>query len=120
MQISNSFDIAGRAVSPNPDRASTVLLHDSADARVVVFRIDAGQSVPPHTSDSTVILTVVGGSGFVSGPVAGVVTEQLVGAGTIATYLPGELHGMRAENDNLVIVATIAPRPGSTSATRGA
>lgn len=116
MQISNTFEIAGRAISANPDRASTAILLDSDDARIVVFRIDAGQGVPPHTSDSTVILTVVSGSGFVSGPVAGVITELQVSAGAIATYSPGELHGMRAEADNLVIVATIAPRPGTTRA----
>ncbi|MEO9046704.1 MAG: cupin domain-containing protein [Gemmatimonadaceae bacterium] len=116
MQISNSFEIAGRAVSANPDRASTAILYDSDDARVVVFRIDAGQSVPLHSSDSTVLLTVVSGSGFVSGPVDGVVSEQRVTAGIVATYSPGEMHGMRADSGDLVIVATIAPRPGTTRA----
>ena len=114
MQISNSLEIAARAVSANPDRASTAILHDSDHARVVVFRVDAGQSVPPHTSDSTVILTVVSGSGFVSGPVDGVVIEQQVSPGAVATYAPGELHGMRADGGRLVIVATIAPRPRTT------
>jgi hypothetical protein len=43
-----------------------------------------------------------------------VVTEQQVGAGIIAAYEPGELHGMRADSGTLVIIATIAPRPGTT------
>ena len=116
MQISNSLEIAGRAVSANPDRASTAMLHDSDDARIVIFRIDAGQAVPLHSSDSTVLITVVSGSGFISGPVDGVVGEHQVSTGTIATYSPGELHGMRAETGTLVIVATIAPRPGTIRA----
>lgn len=116
MQISNCLEIAGGAISAKPDRASTTLLYDSDDARVVIFRIDAGQAVPLHTSDSTVMLTVVSGSGFISGPVDGVVAEQQVSAGVIATYSPGELHGMRAESGTLVIIATIAPRPGTVRA----
>ncbi|MEO9114584.1 MAG: hypothetical protein ABI311_00335 [Gemmatimonadaceae bacterium] len=116
MQISNCLEIAEHAVSSNPDRDSTTLLHDSDDARVVIFRIDAGQAVPLHTSDSTVMLTVVSGSGVISGPVEGVVSEQRVSAGVMATYSPGELHGMRAESGTLVIIATIAPRPGTIRA----
>lgn len=118
MQISNSIDIAGRAVSANPDRASTALLNDSDDARVVIFRVDAGQTVPLHTSDSTVILTVVSGSGFISGPVDGAVVEHQANVGTIATYSPGEVHGMRADSGTLVIIATIAPRPGTARAAK--
>jgi len=112
MQISNSLALAERAVSANPDRASTVLIHDSDAARIVIFRIDAGQTVPLHSSTSAVMLTVVSGSGFISGPVDDVVTEEQVCPGVIAIYAPGELHGMRAEAGTLVIIATIAPRPG--------
>ena len=114
MQISNALKLADEAVPPNADRASTSILYDSDDARIVVFRIDAGQTVSLHKSDSTVVLTVVRGAGFISGPVDGVVTEQQVGAGIIAAYEPGELHGMRADSGTLVIIATIAPRPGTT------
>jgi hypothetical protein len=73
-----------------------------------------------HTSDSTVILTVVSGSGFISGPIDGRVTEQQVEAGVIATYSPGELHGMRADGGTLIISATIAPRPGATRTVQAA
>src|SRR5665213_3489551 len=108
MQISNSLEIAGRAVSANPDRASTAMLHDSDDARIVIFRIDAGQAVPLHTSDSTVILTVGSGSGLMSGSVDGVGGEHQASAGTSAPSAPGEWGGMGAETGTLVIIATIA------------
>jgi quercetin dioxygenase-like cupin family protein len=82
-------------------------MHDSADARLVVFRIEAGQAVMPHTSTATVILSVIAGTGIVSGGSE----EREVSAGDIVVFDPNELHGMRATDDTLVIVATIAPRP---------
>ncbi len=112
MKIHDVMTIADSAVSVNADRAATAILHNSDDARVVVFRIDPGQAVPLHSSDSSVMLAVVQGPGFISGPVNGGVTETAVNTGTIATYEPGELHGMRAGSSRLVVVATIAPRPG--------
>ena len=84
-------------------------MHDSADARVVLFRIDPGQQVPVHTSTSSVILTIVSGSGTV----AGAEGERSVRAGDIVGYAPSEPHGMRAHNEQLVIAAVIAPRPGA-------
>lgn len=110
MKIHDVNAIADAAVSAKPDRPATALIHDSDDARVVVFRIDAGREVALHTSDSSVILTVVRGPGFISGPVDGVVRETEVNIGTIVAYEPGELHGMRADGTVFVVVATIAPR----------
>jgi len=113
MQVYDALTVADHAVSGNPDRPATAILSDSTDARLIVFRIDAGQTVPLHTSTSTVILSVVRGAGIISGPVDGVVTEREVTVGNIVTYEPGELHGMRAVTGTLVVVATIAPRPGT-------
>jgi quercetin dioxygenase-like cupin family protein len=100
---------AARAVSARADRPATAVVHDSADARLVIFRIEPGQTVAPHTNPSTVTLSVIAGSGNVSGAEG----ERSVRAGQIVIYDPGELHGMRAGNEQLVILATIAPRPGT-------
>jgi quercetin dioxygenase-like cupin family protein len=85
------------------------LIHDGPDARLVVFRIAAGQTLPVHTSPSTVVLHVLSGSGLVSG--AG--EERAVSAGTVVTYEPQEPHGMRATTGELILMAVIAPRPAS-------
>jgi len=101
---------AGRqAVSAQPSRPATALMHDVPDARVVVFRIEAGQEVAPHTSTSTVLLAIIEGSGTVSGASG----ESTVRAGDLVTYEVGELHGMKAGSERLVLVAIITPRPGA-------
>jgi quercetin dioxygenase-like cupin family protein len=96
------------AVQARPDRPATALLADMPDARLVVFRIAPGQEVAPHTSTSTVLLQVVSGSGFVSGESE----ERRVRAGDLVVYEPSEVHGMRAVDEELVLAATITPRPG--------
>ena len=109
MRVVSALAAARDAVSAQPSRPATALLHDSPDARAVVFRIEAGQEVSPHTSASTVLLWVVAGSGTVSG-VSG---ENPVSSGDLVTYEPGELHGMKAGSEHLVLVAVITPRPGT-------
>lgn len=109
MKVVSISAAAAEAVSARPERPATAVLHDSADARVVVFRIEPGQEVSPHTSTSTVLLTVVSGRGTVSGGSG----ERAVIAGDLVTYDVGELHGMRASSERLVIAAVIAPRPGA-------
>ena len=101
--------LAAAAVAAHAARPATALIHDSADARVVVFRIEPGQQVPVHTSVSTVLLTVISGSGVV----AGVTGDHDVSAGDIIAYDSGEPHGMRARAEPLVIAAVIAPRPSA-------
>jgi quercetin dioxygenase-like cupin family protein len=105
---------ASRAVAANPSRPATATLHDSADVRLVVFRLAAGQSVAPHRSASTVTLTAISGEGFVRGGDE----EQSVTAGDTVVIEPNELHGMRADVSELVLLATITPRPGDRSASR--
>ena len=109
MRVLSAIAAARDAVSAQATRPATALLHDVPDARVVVFRIEPGQEVAPHTSTSTVLLSVMAGNGTVSGASG----ESPVAPGDIVTYDTGELHGMRAGDDTLVLVAVIAPRPGA-------
>ena len=109
MKVLSTLAAARAAVSAQPSRPATAVLHDVPDARVVVFRIEAGQEVAPHTSTSTVLLAVVEGSGTVSGASG----ESEVRAGDLVTYDAGELHGMKAGDERLVLVAIITPRPGA-------
>lgn len=102
-------DAARAAVAAHPDRPATALVHDARDVRLVVFRIAPGQAVPSHTSRSTVVLQVISGGGLISGPEV----EIPAAAGAVIAFEPGEEHGMRALDSELVILATIAPRPGS-------
>jgi quercetin dioxygenase-like cupin family protein len=101
---------AATAVAAHPDRPATAVLHDSPDARVIVFRIGPGQEVPPHRNASSVHLAVLEGNGVLSGE-----TEARdVTPGVLAIYEPNELHGMRATADStLVVLALITPRPGT-------
>ena len=98
---------AAQAVARHPDRPAMAILLDTADARIIVFRIEPGQQVAPHTSTSSVILTVVEGTGIISGPDA----EERCGPGTVIAYAPEELHGMRALEERFIVMAVIAPRP---------
>ena len=106
--------LATRAVSASGSRPATAVIHDSPDARVVVFRIEPGQAVPVHTSPSTVLLTVLSGRGLVSGGEG----EREVGPGELVAYDPRAPHGMRATDGQLLLMAIIAPRPGDRSGTR--
>ena len=103
---------AADAPPARPDRPAAAIVHDSADVRLIVFRIGPGQQVAPHTSTSTVVLTVLSGTGMIT---AGE-TDRPVGAGDVVIYAPAELHGMRADAgaaEPFVLLATIAPRPGA-------
>ena len=114
MKVQRIPDLAVGAVAANPAKPATMVAHDSADARVVLFRIDPGQSVAVHTNPSTVLMWVAAGAGYVSGADG----EKAVQAGDLVTYAPNEPHGMRADATRLVIAATIAPRPGERNAQR--
>ena len=96
------------AIAASAARPAMAIVHDTPDVRLVVFRLAPGQEVPPHTSPSTVLLTVLEGAGTLSG--AG--EERRCSAGDVVLYAPGELHGMRADDAELLLLATIAPRPG--------
>ena len=100
---------AATAVTSHPERPATAVVLDAPDARLVVFRIEPGQEVPPHHSPSTVILSVLQGAGVLTGGDG----ECRVSAGDVVAYEPGEQHSMRAAGETLTILATITPRPVS-------
>lgn len=106
MKVYAAPALAAAAVTANATRPATALIHDSGDARVVLFRIEPGQQVPVHASASTVLLIVVSGAGVV----AGATGDRDVHAGDIISYDRNEPHGMRAAKEALVIAAVIAPR----------
>lgn len=108
MQIYDAREFADGAVAARADRPATAVMHDSADVRLVVFRIGPGQQVATHTNASTVVLTVVEGTGFVTGAEG----ERAVGAGDVIAFAPREPHGMRSIDDDFILIAAIAPRPG--------
>lgn len=111
MKSYDPIAIATTAVAPPKPRPATALMHDAPGARLVLFRIQPGQQVAPHTSTSTVILSIASGRGIVLGAEG----ERTVRAGEVIVYEPCELHGMRALDEQLVIVATITPRPGAAA-----
>ena len=111
MRLIDLQQVANGAVAANPTRPATAVVHDSPDARLIVFRIAPGQAVPPHSNASTVMLTVISGRGFARGGD----DECALAPGQTVVFEPNELHGMRAESEELVLLATITPRPGSRS-----
>jgi len=109
MKALTPLEQARSAVAASRTRPATAILFDEPDARLVVFRISAGQSVAPHRNPSTVMLSVLQGEGFVSGADG----ERACRAGDLFTFEPNEIHGMRAEVAELFLMATITPRPGA-------
>ncbi len=109
MKLYDTHAAAASAVAARPERPATLLMHEAPGARLVIFRIAPGQSVPSHTNASTVVLTVLQGAGFV----AGTDGERPVSAGDVVAYEPDEPHAMRSGDTELVLIATIAPSPAS-------
>ena len=109
MKLYDPQAIATTATAADPRRPAVAIAHDEADGRLVVFRLDPGQRVANHRSGSSVFLMVIRGTGVATGADG----ERPIGPGTIVAFAPGELHGMRAGGDRLIIAALIAPRPGA-------
>lgn len=108
MNVLQGVDLARAATAANPTRPASTIAHDSADARVVLFRIEPRQEVAVHTSRSSVVLVVLAGNGIVVGADG----EREARTGDIVAYAPEEPHGMRALDAQFVLAAVIAPRPG--------
>jgi quercetin dioxygenase-like cupin family protein len=104
---------ARRAVAAHPDRPATAVLLDTPQMRLVVFRLAPGQAVPPHRSTSAVTLTVLEGSGLLSGEQE----ERAYHTGEMAAYAPNETHGMRTTTQELLLLACISPTPGARTVT---
>ena len=109
-------DAARAALSTNPARPATAVVIDTADVRALVFRLAPGQAVPAHRNASTVLLTVLEGQGILSGEENGAPVDRECRAGDMIVYAPGELHAMRAVDTELLLLATITPRPGERNA----
>jgi len=91
------------------DRPATMLVHDEPNVRVVSFHLLPGQEVSSHTSESTVLVQVIEGSGTFVGETGEVRLE----VGGTAVYAPREVHSMAASNgERLRFLAIITPRPG--------
>ena len=108
MKTYDARGIAAVARAVRADRPATAVVHDSPHVRLVVFRLEAGQQVPTHTSTSTVVLSVLEGTGMLTG----VDGERAAGLGDVVAFEPGEPHGMRSIDGRFILLATISPRPG--------
>ena len=113
MKLLDPVDAARNAAAPNAARPATAVVYDTPDARLIVFRLAPGQTVPPHRNSSSVLLTVLEGTGILSGEGEPGETERRCTAGEVMAYPPNELHGIRALDTELLVLATITPRPGS-------
>ena len=99
---------AAVAAAARTDRPATAVVHDSPDVRLVIFRIEPNQQVPSHTNASTVVLTVIEGTGLVTGAEG----ERAATVGDVIVFEPREPHGMRASDARFIVLAAITPRPG--------
>jgi quercetin dioxygenase-like cupin family protein len=108
----NPAESARRAVPVQSSRPATGMLLDTDDARVVVFNLAPKQIVPPHRSDSTVLISVIRGTGLITGGTE----ERTCAPGDLLAFEPSELHGMTALDEPFHLVAVITPRPGVRAA----
>jgi quercetin dioxygenase-like cupin family protein len=90
------------------ERYASALLHDEENGRVVAFHLLPGQRVPSHSSESTVVVHVIAGSGRFQGTDS----EAVLSAGDSAVFAPGESHAIDADDETLSFLAVITPRPG--------
>ncbi len=90
----------------DPKRPVSKIVHNSAHLRVVLFCLDSGQSIPAHTSPSTVTFHTLAGKGEV------LVGNEVVPveAGQLTVAPPNVPHGLTARQ-RLTVLATIAPSP---------
>lgn len=109
MKTLDPLTAAREAIASSPNKPATAIVLDTPDVRLLVFRLQPGQSVAPHRNASTVMLTVLAGEGILSGGDG----ERRCVAGEHVVYEPTETHGMRAVESELLLLATITPRPGT-------
>jgi quercetin dioxygenase-like cupin family protein len=83
------------------------VLFSSPECRAVVIDLQAGEEMGEHQVHERAVLQVVSGT-IVLG-VAG--EETRCGAGTLATFPPGERHTLRALEDSRLLLL-LAPWPG--------
>ncbi len=82
------------------------VVYQDENAKVVRFYLRKGQEIKPHSSPSSVFITVLRGSlSFLSRD-----KEERLSSGDTIFYEPNELHGFKALEDS-VVEAVITPRP---------
>ena len=86
---------------------TVAILHDSPDARVVLFTFRPGDRIPLHRTPSSVTLRVLRGRGVVT-RVAG---QSTIWEGTKLAVEPHEAYSLRADREPLTVLATITPSP---------
>ncbi|MFZ5823562.1 MAG: hypothetical protein ACOY94_04405 [Bacillota bacterium] len=91
----------------DPEQIVTEIVHSCQDMRVIVINLSPGQMLPAQTSSSSVSLQVVTGQGELLSGCDWVPS----GPGTIRFYPPHEPHGVRATDQPVTVLATLAPRP---------
>ena len=94
----------------NPDPyAEPLLVNDTG--RILRFTLRPGQSVKEHMAPhSPVYLVVLKGHGMFAG---GERVERKLEPNTLLTFEPGELHQIRALDEELVVIAFLHEAPGS-------
>ncbi|HEU4565814.1 MAG TPA: cupin domain-containing protein [Gemmatimonadaceae bacterium] len=108
MPLLEQRDTRARATGGRRDRPEVSVMRESPEARVVMYVFRPGQALPLHRSPSKVSLTVVDGTGVFTT----LGRERVVTPGDTVSYSPHEPHAMRSEEEELVVLATIAPSPG--------
>ena len=90
----------------SPEKYISKILFDSEKARLVLFCLEKGQEIAPHTVKSQVVMVVVSGKGTIT---AGNKTHK-VKQDSLVVSESMEAHGIKAE-EQMVVLATIIPRP---------
>ena len=109
MNAYSTLEAARAAIALHGDRPASAILADTPHVRLLVFRIAPGQAVPPHRNRSCVMITVLEGRGTLSGEQHGEPIDRTCSAGDVVVYAPNELHGMRAQDTELLLLAAITP-----------
>lgn len=79
--------------------------------RILRFALKPGQAVREHTAPhSPVYIVVLQGTGLFSG---GDELEQRFGPGSLLIFEPGEVHAIRAQDEELVFVAFLHGAPAA-------
>jgi len=84
------------------------LVYQDTNARVMRFYLKGGQEIKPHTSPSSVFITVL--KGKLSFCMGAADKEEILETGGTIFYEPQELHGFKALEDS-VVEAVITPNP---------
>lgn len=82
------------------------MLYDCEQLRAVLFCLEAGQEVEPHTVVPKVTMFVVSGNGAFT---VGDQTHE-VEPGSFVVCESNEAHGIKAK-ERMMVLATIVPRP---------